>query len=203
MKANQAPRKNEHANPRVPDGGQMLLLAGFLLAATAIIALGALTMVERSETQMTAQEHQSMLNLFLNTRERAITYFELVDEHDNAASTTYNLEGYLASQFQTANTLNLDMNATVAGEDARSSLSEASFTDGNDDYATVDGDPLWDVRGTACYSSVPFDGEDDGLIMDDDGTVLAAIFWIRIEGIDAVLEEHIIIDVPATAPPPC
>lgn len=178
----------------------MLLLAGFLLAATAIIALGALTMVQRSETQMTAQEHQSMLNLFLNTRERAIEYFELVDENDNADSVEYHVRGYLASQFQTANTLNLDLNATLADVDARASLSEADFVDAGT-YATVDGGDLWDSLGTTCYSSIDDDGEDDGLITTDDGDVLGAIFWIRIEGIDAVLEEYLIIDVPATEPP--
>ncbi len=202
MKANQSPREREHAAYRTPDGGQMLLLAGFLLAATAIVALGALTMVQRSETQMTAQEHQSMLELFLNTRERAIDYFELVDKQDNAQSTAHHLNGYLASQFQTAKTLNLDMNATLASADARSTLSEEDFINGNM-YATPEGDPLWDARGTTCYNSVEDDEENDGLITNEDGEVLGAIFWLRIEGIDAVLEEYIIIDVPATEPPPC
>lgn len=201
MKANQGPRARAHAAQRTPDGGQMLLLAGFLLAATAIIALGALTMVQRSETQMTAQEHQSMLELFLNTRERAIDYFELVDEDDNAESATYHLDGYLASQFQTANALNLDMNATLVSADARSDLSEVDFTDDQEDYyKTPEGNPLWDVRGTTSFSDVCYDEDDDGLLMNDQ-EVLGAIFWVRIEGIDAVLEEYIVIDVPATEPP--
>lgn len=200
MKANRAPRKEDHAARRTPDGGQMLLLAGFLLAGTAIIALGALTVVQRSETQLTAQEHESMLGLFLNTRERAIDYFELVDANDTAISVEKHLQGYLASQFQTANSLNLDMNATLAGEDSRGDLSEGDFLSGGM-YATHEnGQDLWDVQGSTCYSGVSDDGRDDGLITDEDGKVLAAIFWLNIDGLEAALEEYIVIDVPSTEP---
>lgn len=182
----------------------MLLLAGFLIAGTAIMAIGAYSVLQQTETQVTTQEHDAMLNLFLNTRDRAKAYFTLVSANDTAASVDHHLDGYLQSQYQTAHSLSLELNATLAGADTRAQLSERNnFTDAANQYATDDGDPLWAIDGAECYSQVSYDGNNDGLITDANGDVLAAIFWLKVQGIDASLEEYIIIDVPSTSGPGC
>lgn len=185
----------------------MLLLAGFLLAGAAIMAIGAMTMVQRSETQLSAQEHQSMFNLFTNTRDRAITYFEVVDVRDTAASVDEHLDGYLQSQFQTARALSMDLNATLAGPDTRASMDETDFLDNpsgpSGPYQDPDGGNLWDTKSRDCYSSVSYDGKNDGLITNSNGKVLGAIFWLKLEASGASLEEFVVIDVPSTNAPAC
>lgn len=208
MKANQGPRdrvrRRRHATP---DGGQMLLLAGFLLAGTALMAIGAFTMLQRTETQITLQEHQSMLNLFLNTRDRAEAFFDVVSEHDTPGSVEDLLDGYLYGQFQTAQALSLDLNATLAGAGTVAPDSEYDFTanldgDSNDEYATRNGAKLWDNDGTECYSNIEVDQdkEDDGLITHN-GKVIAAIFYLEVSGSDASLTEYVVIDVTDTSGP--
>lgn len=193
----------------------MLLLAGFLIAATAIMAIGAFSAIERTESQLTVREHQTMLNLFMNTRERAQSYFQIVTPSDTASSVSQHLDGYLFSQFQTAQSLSLNLNATLAGDDTPAWDEEKyvnetgvfkpdrSFVrdldgDGTREYATRTGDKLWSNDGSECYSSLTYDGDNDGLITNAEGDVAAAIFWLKVESTDASLEEYIIIDVPGT-----
>lgn len=202
MKANRRARKDR--DPRTPDGGQMLLLAGFLIAGTALMAIGTYTVLQRTETQVQVQEHQSMLNLFLNTRSRAQAYFHIVTANDTAASVQFHLDGYLASQYQTANALSLRLNATLAGADTPSDLTEEDFTrdldgDGIEEYADPDTGNLWATDGSECYSGIEEDGTDDGLIVEG-GDVKGAIFWLEVQGTEAKLEEYVIIDVPSTEP---
>jgi hypothetical protein len=182
----------------------MLLLAGFLLAGAAIMAVGAMTMLQRSETQITAQEHRAMFDLFLNTRDRAVDYFDIVTEHDTATSVDDQLRDYLESQFRTARALSMDMNATLAGADEPGSLDETDYTatpssPSGADYEDPDSGDLWDTDGAQCYSGISYDDQNDGLVTED-GTVQAAVFWLSVQGTGASLEEFVVIDVPSTDP---
>lgn len=187
----------------------MLLLAGFLLAATAIVAIGAFTAFDRANTQLTEIEHSPLVDLFLNTRDRSIDFFELVSQYDTAASVQAHLDGYLASQFQSAHQLSLDLNATLAGKATPSPRSEQVHfvTDmaGTDMYTTPSGDNLYSHDGAEMYTCAGLDpnadGTDDGLILDDDGTVIAAIVWLSVEGTGSSLEEYVVVDIPATTSP--
>lgn len=214
MKANRTPRRRSLRDEQTPDGAAMLLLAGFLLAGTAIIALGAFAALQRTETQVNVAEHQSMLNLFLNTRSRAKAYFNLVSPSDTASSVDHHLDGYLASQFQTAHSLSLQLNATLAGADSAALKTEcAAFLDHTQstcpsnptsyNYATPTNGKLFNIDGGECYSGLSYDGSNDGLITDSNGDVMAAIFWLKVQSSDTMLEEYLIIDVPALDAPSC
>lgn len=198
----------EEAPPRrSPDGAQMLLLAGFVIAATAIIAIGAFTALQSGSTQIEERTNRPLVDLFLNTRERAVGFFDVVTANDTALSVQENIDGYLFSQYQTAHSMSLQLNASLVGADTTSPLQECpDFVRDADTvadctgnlYETTDGDDLWSQHGDECYSNVEYDGTNDGLITADDGRVLGALFWLEVEGIDAVLEEEIVIDVPDT-----
>lgn len=178
----------------------MLLLAGFVISATAIIAIGAYTALQTGDTQVTTQTNRPLLDLFLNSRERAVEFFDLVSEYDTAGSVEDNLDGYLFSQHQTARSLSVQLNASLAGEDNLAPKSEeVHFTDGSNQYEWLTGEKLWSKDGRECYSGLTFDGTNDGLITKSDGTVVGAIFWLEVEGVDIELEEYIVIDVPSTS----
>jgi photosystem II stability/assembly factor-like uncharacterized protein len=188
----------------MPDGAQMLLLAGFVISATAIMAIGAYSALQSGSTQLEERSNRPLVDLFLNTRSRAVNFFGMVTSNDTALSVQENLDGYLFSQYQTARSLSLEMNASLAGADAQAPLNEsAAFTsdldgDGTREYVDRRGNLLWSHRGGECFGGTEYDGDNDGLVTADDDRVLGAIFWLKVEGVDAELQEYVIIDVPDT-----
>lgn len=187
--------------PAARDGGQMLLLAAFILAAALTISVGTYTVLQRGETQVVKAQGEDMVDLFLNTRSRAIGYFGVVSPDDNNASIQRHLDGYLSGQHRTAQTLSMDLNASLAGSGTDVpkeswelfTCGDGNCTDGgDDDYDLVSHD------GAEDYSDCTYDGANDGLIVDDDGKILAAILWIRVLAPQGELQEVIVIDVPDT-----
>lgn len=179
----------------------MLLLAGFVISATAIVAIGAYTALQSGSTQVAERTNRPVVDLFLNTRERATSFFDVITAEDTAVSVHQNLDGYLFSQYQTANSMSLELNASLAKEDSAAPKDETAFLNATSHYVDLAGDPLWSQHGEECFGAMTDDGTNDGLITDDDGRVLAAIFWIEVESVDAELEEYVVIDVPDTEPP--
>lgn len=194
----------------------MLLLAGFVISATAIIAIGAFTALQTGSTQLTERTNRPLVDLFLNTRTRAISFFDLVTENDTAHSVQDNLDGYLFSQHQTARSMSVQLNASLAGNDTIAPTNEsAAFlddhdNDGTDEYANRSdasqgaNDPdgkLWSHKGETCFGGMEYDGTNDGLITTSEGKVVGAIYWIEVQGVDTELEEFIVIDVPGTSVP--
>lgn len=197
----------------------MLLLAGFLIASTAIVAIGAYSALQRTETQVVEEQHSPMMDLFLNTRTRAIEFFGIVTGNSTFLSVDNEIDGYLASQYQTARSLSLDLNATLAARDTASPIEERStvtgeldFVDDDDptktwQYQTPESEKLWSHDGKELYtcSALTFDPTEpeasDGLITKDDGTVVGAIFWLEVSGPGGSLDEFIVIDIPSTRSP--
>lgn len=207
MKANRKARRESNASS--PDGGQMLLLAGFVISATAIVAIGTYTALQTGSTEITQRANRPLLDLFLNTRERAIDFFDLVTTNDTAISVDVNLDHYLYSQYQTARSLSIQLNASLAGTDTDApekeclAFSEVTAsgdcsTASNANYVSRTEGPLWSDDGRDCYSSLTYDGDNDGIITDANDQVVGAIFWLKVEGADTSLEEYVIIDVPET-----
>jgi photosystem II stability/assembly factor-like uncharacterized protein len=182
----------------------MLLLAGFVISATAIVAIGAYTALQSGSTQLEERTNRPLVDLFLNTRGRAVDFFDTVTANDTALSVQNNIDGYLVSQYKTARSMSLQLNASLAGADEPAPYSEGSDFladpdgDGTHEYATRVGDRLWSQHGAECFGDMQYDGTDDGLITASDGRVLGAIFWLEVEGVDAELEEYVVIDVPDT-----
>ena len=197
LKANGAARKR--ASARTPDGGQLLLLAGFLLAGAAIVAIGTLQIVERTETQVLTAERTGMVDMFFNARNRATTFFQSIVAEDTALSVPALLDDYMASQHINARQLSLELNATLASAGSLAPNDEAAHVSGGD-YAKPGGGTLCATGGSPCYTGIAYDGQNDGLITDVNGRVLAAIFWLEVRGPDGVIFETIIIDVPSTNP---
>lgn len=184
----------------------MLLLAGFVISATAIVAIGAYTALQSGDTQVAERSNRPIVDLFLNTRQRAIDFFGLVTANDTAISVEQNLDSYLFAQYQTARSMSLQLNASLAGNGTDSPKNEYDHFlvdhDGDNtfEYANLRGNKLWAQSGRACFGGTAYDGTGDGLITDSDGTVLGAIFWLEIEGVDTTMEEYIAIDVESTDP---
>ncbi len=177
----------------------MMLLAGFILAATLIVSVGTYTVLQRAETQVVRAQSEDMVDLFLNTRGRTIDYFDVISADDNNASIEAQLDGYLSGQYRTARSLSLDLNASLAAEGSDVPLEHwenASCTGG--DCTAGDTYALEAHDGSEDYSVCVYDGTSDGLITNDDGKILAAILWIRVLAPQAELEEVIVIDVPET-----
>lgn len=204
MKANRTARTRHDP---APDGGQMLLLAGFILATTLIVSVGTYTVLQRAETQVVRAQSEDMVDLFLNTRSRTIDYFGIISPKDNNASIEAHLEGYLSGQYRTARSLSLDLNASLAsqGSDVPAEhLEIASCPETDSDPATAnceEGTVKYNIDaydGAESYKDCTYDGINDGLITNDDGKILAAILWIRVLAPQAELEEVIVIDVPHT-----
>ncbi|MDX1611533.1 MAG: hypothetical protein R3185_04130 [Candidatus Thermoplasmatota archaeon] len=196
MKANQGAKAMRASGQ--PDGGQMLLLAGFILAGAVIIAVGTYSVLERNRGRVIQAQHEPMVDLFLNTRDRAIQFFDTVSEFDTPGSVENNLEGYLVGQHATARNLALELNATLAGSNspAPTEDEEAARVDGGTGkYAG-----LTSHDGNHDYSCVDDDGVDDGLITDGDGTVYAAILYLRVLAPNGDITETLVIDVAATDP---
>lgn len=205
MKANRSARDRLR---RAPDGGQMLLLAGFILAATVILSVGTYTVLQRAETDVVRAQSEDMIDLFLNTRKRTIDYFSIVSPQDNNASLEAQLDAYLAGQYRTARSLSLDLNASLAGagSDAPVEHTEINSCPETDGFDTTDhceeGTTTYNVDaydGAESYKVCEFDGNDDGLITNDDGKILAAILWIRVLAPQGELEEVIVVDVEQTS----
>lgn len=187
----------------------MLLMAGFVISATAIVAIGTYTALQSGTTQVAERTNRPLVELFLNTRERAVEFFDLVTEDDTTESVERNLHAYLASQRDNARSMSIELNASLAGGDEISPKAECPrFVDaaGASDCSTSDAyvapldAKLWDQDGGECFSGLPYDDDNDGLVTASDGTILGAIFWLKVEGVDTTLEEYVLIDVPGTSP---
>lgn len=185
----------------------MMLLAGFILAATLIVSVGTYTVLQRAETQVVRAQNTDMVDLFLNTRGRTIDYFDVISAEDNNASIEAQLDGYLSGQYRTARSLSLDLNASLAAEGSdvpAEDLEIASCPETDSDPDTEnceEGTTTYNLEaydGSEDYSVCEYDGTPDGLITNDDGKILAAILWIRVLAPQAELEEVIVIDVPET-----
>jgi len=186
----------------------MLLMAGFLLSATAIVAIGSMMVLQSTETQLAEEQSDPMVKLFLNTRERSIDFFQQITANDTPTSIERQLDEYLYAQYETAQSLSLDLNTSLAANDTAAPLNEYDdFThpgglgtdqvDGRE-YATLDDRELRAQNNGECYGALPYDGTGDGIIEDTNGDVVGAILWLEIEGPESSLEEYITVDVPDT-----
>lgn len=192
MRANQAARERR-ADLRSPDGGQLLLLAGFLLAGAAIIAIGTLHVVKRTEVQVVEESRSSMVDLFVNSRTRSIEFFSTVVTEDTPTVVEARLDDYLGSQYRTARALALELNATLAADGSITPDDKRE-----DQYVSGGFYTVCSYDDTVCYTTVPYDGVNDGLILDSSGRVLAAIFYLEVRAPNTIISEVLVIDVPST-----
>lgn len=182
--------------PRRRDEGAMLLLAAFVLAAAGLIALGTLAKVERGEYTMVAEADDPLLDRFLALRGATHGALQAAWGRDPNVTGELLLHDRLGAHFRVALAWSLSFNASLARTGSGAPVIEhdpnglvQDLTEADETYED------WLCGEVRCYGEVAYDGTPDGLIESEDGRVVAAIVWVRVESTDASLAELLVVDL--------
>lgn len=173
----------------------MLVLAAFLLAAAAIVAIGSITLVNRTHNDVIEAQSVTFANQFLDAREEAIAYVQRTWTPDPNATLGKRLQTHLNSLFADPLGATLQIRVELAGN---TSLAGRVEHDGSDadlvDEAGEYLDPVCEVL--SCATPLLYDGAGDGFVHDADGTTLAALVWLEVSADRGFINELLVVPAP-------
>lgn len=142
------------------DGGQLLLLAGFILVIMFVVTSLTLSKISSIEADV-ARDHQApILDEFDFVRSRTNeTMNSLVDTDTSNASFNDSLSSLRSSFQDVENAKGYDLVLELAGSTTSAPATEEElYVDGSDEYQNVSFDGARDFDGE------PYDGADDGIL---------------------------------------